>query len=144
VGPILDPSEVAVVGQSDGGDVSLAVADNSCCRNNAVKAAAILSGAELATFGGAYYRSKTVPLLVVQGNDDTINPPACSVQLYDQSPPPRYYLDLLGADHLPPYLNAGTGPSLARLARDGAAAGVATISASGQAPSVPGSCPGAP
>jgi predicted dienelactone hydrolase len=164
IAPIIQSSEVAVVGHSDGADVSLAVAGNNCCRVNAVKAAAVLSGAELASFGGSYYRAKTVPLLVVQGNNDTINPPACSVQLYDQAPPPKYYLSLLGAEHLPPYLDAGSdqaiverttvdffngylkhsAPSLSALRKDGSAAGVATITASGSAPSVPGSCSGAP
>ena len=63
VSRVLDSSEVAVVGQSDGGDVSLAAAGNTCCRSNAVKAAVILSGAELSSFGGNYFRSTPVPLL---------------------------------------------------------------------------------
>jgi fermentation-respiration switch protein FrsA (DUF1100 family) len=101
---ILNPSEVAVAGQSDGGDVSLAVAANSCCRDPAVKAAVILSGAELPAFGGRYYSPGTPPLLVVQGDADTINSPGCSAALYDAAPAPKYYLDLLGADHLQPYV----------------------------------------
>lgn len=105
---ILDPGVVALAGQSDGGDVSLAVAANSCCRGARVKAAVILSGAELAAFGGTYYGPMgSVPLFVVQGTDDTINVPACSTQLYDQAPPPKYYLELLGAEHLPPYVEPG-------------------------------------
>jgi pimeloyl-ACP methyl ester carboxylesterase len=164
IASIIQSSEAAVVGQSDGGDVSLAVADNSCCRVDAVKAAAILSGAELASFGGTYYRSKAVPLLVVQGDSDTINPPACSAELYKRAPAPKYYLDLLGAEHLPPYLDAGTdqtiverttvdffngylkhSPSgLSALAKDGSAAGATTITSAGSAPSASGSCPGAP
>ncbi|HZU60777.1 MAG TPA: hypothetical protein VE983_07405 [Solirubrobacteraceae bacterium] len=106
---VLNPREVAVVGQSDGGDVSLAVAANSCCQDNAVKAAMILSGAELSAFGGTYYspQASGVPLLVVQGSDDTINLPGCSVQLYDQAPPPKYYLAMSGAQHLPPYIEPG-------------------------------------
>lgn len=104
---LADPRRLAVVGQSDGGDVSLAVAANSCCREPAVKAAAILSGAELSGFGGSYYRDGSPPLLVIQGNRDTINPPGCSAALYDQAPVPKYYLDLLGASHLPPYVKPG-------------------------------------
>jgi len=164
VSRVLDSSEVAVVGQSDGGDVSLAAAGNTCCRSNAVKAAVILSGAELSSFGGTYFRSKPVPLLVVQGDNDTINPPACSAQIYDQARPPRHYLGLPGAEHLPPYLDAGTdqaiveratidflngylkrvSQSLATLNKDGSLAGVAAITSSPQAPITPGSCPGAP
>lgn len=103
----LDPSRVAVAGQSDGGDVSLAVAANSCCRDGAVRAAIILSGAELGSFGGAYYSRGSVPLLVTQGSADTINPPACSAQLYDPAPQPKYYLVISGAEHLPPYVSPG-------------------------------------
>ena len=105
---VLNPREVAVAGQSDGGDVSLAVAANTCCRDTAVKAAMILSGAELTAFGGTYYVARrSVPLLVAQGSDDTINVPGCSTQLYDQAPPPKYYLEMTGAPHLPPYIDPG-------------------------------------
>jgi dienelactone hydrolase len=104
---VLDPTRVAIAGQSDGGDVTLAVAVNSCCRDPAVRAAIILSGAELASFGGTYYSASSVPLLVTQGSEDTINPPACSAQLYDSAPQPKYYLDIFGAEHLPPYVAPG-------------------------------------
>lgn len=104
---VLDPRRVAIAGQSDGGDVTLAVAANSCCRDPAVRAAIILSGAELASFGGTYYGRGSVPLLVTQGSKDTINPPACSAQVYDRAPQPKYYLDISGAGHLPPYVSSG-------------------------------------
>jgi predicted dienelactone hydrolase len=104
---LVDPARVGIVGHSDGGDVSLAVADNSCCRDAAVKAAVILSGAELAAFGGRYYAAGHGPLLVVQGSADTINVPGCSAQVYDGAPRPRYYLNVAGAEHEPPYLEPG-------------------------------------
>jgi predicted dienelactone hydrolase len=104
---VLDPGLVAVAGQSDGGDVSLAVAANTCCRDPAVKAALILSGAELDSFGGSYFTAGSVPLFVAQGSRDTINPPGCSAQLYDLAPQPKYYLDIVGAEHLPPYVKPG-------------------------------------
>lgn len=164
LGGLIDRTEVAVVGQSDGGDVSLAVADNNCCTDRAVKAAVILSGAELASFGGTYYRSSTVPLLVVQGSNDTINPPGCSAQLYDQSPSPKYFVNLLGAEHLPPYLDAGTDQSiverttidflnaylkhgsgsLSKLSSDASVTGSSTITSSPTLAVAPTYCPGAP
>jgi dienelactone hydrolase len=104
---VLDPRRVAIAGQSDGGDVSLAVAANSCCRSSSVRAAMILSGAELAAFGGGYYTNGSVPLLVTQGTEDPINPPECSAQLYDGAPQPKYYLSIAGAGHLPPYVSPG-------------------------------------
>lgn len=102
---LLDPHEVGIIGHSDGGDVSLAVAANSCCRDPSIKAAVILSGAELSAFGGRYYASGSVPLLVVQGSADIVNIPGCSAQLYDEAPAPKYYLDIPGAEHEPPYLD---------------------------------------
>src|SRR5262249_36655937 len=44
------------------------------------------------------------PMVFVQGSADTINPPGCSVILYQADPArARYYLDLHGADHTTPY-----------------------------------------
>jgi len=53
---------------------------------------------------GPYFARGAPPMLFVQGNADTINPPWTSVQLYraDRATP-RYYLDLYGADHMVPY-----------------------------------------
>ncbi len=104
---LIEPAHIAVIGHSDGGDVSLAVVANSCCRIPAVRAAVILSGAELARFGGSYFSGTGVPLLAVQGSADTINPPGCSAQFYDRSPQPKYYLDVIGASHIAPYTQPG-------------------------------------
>jgi len=111
---LVDPNEVGVVGHSDGAEVSLAVADNSCCRDRRVKAAAVLSGAELASFGGSYFAGPSVPLLVVQGSADTVNSPECSTQIYDAASSPKYYLDLLGAGHETPYAGPQVVPAQAR------------------------------
>ncbi|MGH9077150.1 MAG: hypothetical protein ACRDY0_06825 [Acidimicrobiales bacterium] len=35
-----------------------------------------------------------------------MNPPGASTQLYDSAPPPKYYLDLVGASHEDPYTKA--------------------------------------
>jgi predicted dienelactone hydrolase len=161
---LVNANEIGVVGQSDGGDVSLAVADGSCCQDARVKAAAILSGAELSSFGGSYFAGPQLPLLVVQGTADTINPPGCSVQIYDAAAPPKYYLDLLGAAHAPPYTDPGTyrdviakvttdffdatlaGQSggVPAMSTDGNVTGVTQLSDGPTAPLPPSSCPGAP
>jgi dienelactone hydrolase len=164
----IDAAEIGVVGHSDGGDVSLAVADNSCCRDAAVKAAAILSGSEYKYFGGQYFAPATPkgpPLLVVQGsNDPTYNPPACSTQLYDAASAPKYYLDLLGATHLDPYEDAtpwenvvatvttdffdaelaGEKAALTTMPASGTVAGVAQLTEGTSAPLATGGCPTAP
>ncbi len=169
---LVNADEVGLAGHSDGGDVSLAVADNTCCRDPAVKAVAVLSGAELSSFGGTYFAGPQVPLLVVQGSDDPVNVPACSAQIYDQARGTRYYLDLLGANHYDPYVsNEAAGTPLAgryrsvvanvttdffeatlennhgaltALERAGTVPGVASLVAGGAAPVAPGWCEGAP
>ncbi len=169
VSGLIDGAKVAVAGHSDGGDLSLAVADNSAWKNPAVKAAIILSGAEYAPLGGSYFPAgmAPVPMLVTQGTADTVNPPSCSVQLYDAAPPPKYYLSLLGATHRHPYgfpgpdqtavisvstdfLNAvlrSEPGARAAMAAAGSVPGVAVFTSAATAP--PGTptnlaCPGAP
>ncbi|MGC9155834.1 MAG: hypothetical protein ACP5HZ_09310 [Ferrimicrobium sp.] len=100
---LVNTNEIAAAGQSDGGDTTLAFTDNTCCRDSAVKAAIILSGAEFTPYGGEYFPSPAMPLMVAQGTADTVNAPALSTQIYDQAPAPKVYLQLLGADHLEAY-----------------------------------------
>ena len=104
---LVDSTRVGVAGHSDGGDVTEAAVNNSCCTTPGVRAAIVLSGAQLASFDlHGRYGSTGPPTLVVQGDRDTINPPGCSQAIYDSSPQPRYYLDLAGAGHYPAYLDA--------------------------------------
>ena len=107
---LLDRREIGAAGQSDGGDTVAALAANGCCIDPRLAAVAVLSGAEWPPMPGHYFPRgrRTPPMLFVQGSSDTINPPWTSVQLYrtDRSRA-RYYLDLLGADHMTPY----TGPN---------------------------------
>jgi pimeloyl-ACP methyl ester carboxylesterase len=49
-----------------------------------------------------------VPLLVAQGDRDTINPPALGQAVFDGAGRPRWLLRLLGADHLSPFAGSGT------------------------------------
>ena len=146
---LIDPAEVAIAGQSDGGNTVLAVAYNSCCMDSRVKAAIIYSGTELPGFGGTFFPAgASTPMLVVQGSADTINPPGESTQIYTAAPSPKYLLWLLGATHLNPYtqldqyesitaavtadflkgyLNGDTS-ALSAMAAAGSVAGIATFS----------------
>ncbi|MGI8711976.1 MAG: alpha/beta hydrolase family protein [Solirubrobacteraceae bacterium] len=95
--------EIAVAGQSDGGDSALAVAYDSRYRNPRVGAAMILSGAEIPGIGEFQITPGGPPLLAVQGTADTINAPSATNAFYSSAPAPKYRLELLGASHLPPY-----------------------------------------
>lgn len=143
---MVDAAEIAVAGQSDGGDTALADAYSSCCRDPRVRAAVILSGQQL--LPGTYGPPGGPPLLAAQGTGDTINVPEDTTQLYEDARPPKYLLLLLGADHLEPYtartpwekvvvrasiafLDAelkGVPGALARMRAVGNAPGIATLS----------------
>jgi predicted dienelactone hydrolase len=106
---LLNSNEIGAAGQSDGGDTVAALAANTCCTDHRLKAVAVLSGAEWPAMPGQYFSNGAPPMLFVQGNADTINPPWASVQLYSADDAgARYYLNLYGASHLEPY--EGTNP----------------------------------
>ncbi|MDQ1392189.1 MAG: hypothetical protein QOF30_1166 [Acidimicrobiaceae bacterium] len=96
----IDPDKVAVAGHSDGAEVALAVAQPGTIM---VKAAIAMAGQPVVP-----HKGPNPPLLVIQGDRDTINPPARSLAVYDQATPPRFLLTLLGGSHLGPF--SGTSP----------------------------------
>lgn len=104
---LINTSEIAVAGQSDGADDTLAIGYNTCCKDPRVKAVMSLSGAELSSYPGKYFTTQGPPLLIVQGTDDTINVPSDSQTAFAAAGPPKYYLSLIGADHLDGYQEAG-------------------------------------
>jgi dienelactone hydrolase len=98
------PQEVAVSGQSDGGETALAVAYDRFYLDPRVRAAVILSGAEIP--GPASALSFSVngpPLLATQGTADVVNLPRNTYRFFAVAHRPKYLLTLLGAPHLPPY-----------------------------------------
>jgi dienelactone hydrolase len=100
---LIDPTRVAVSGQSDGGDTALAVSYDPSYRDPRVDAAVILAGAELPG-SGTYEFSRGEPaLLAIQGTADTVNPPGLTREFFEAAQRPKYLLTLLGAEHLPPY-----------------------------------------
>lgn len=102
---LIDPARVAVAGHSDGAETAFAVAYEQRFRDRRVRAAVILSGAELPPAAVAR-GGTTPPLLAVQGTADPINPPSASYSLFGAVARPKYLLRLLGAGHLPPYTTA--------------------------------------
>jgi len=100
---LIDPAAIAVAGQSDGGDTALAVAYDSRFRDPRVKAAIILSGAEMPGLEEFTFARGGPPLLATQGTADTVNPPSATNAFFAAASRPKYLLNLLGAEHLPPY-----------------------------------------
>lgn len=99
----VDPTAIGVSGHSDGGETALAMAYDRSYRDPRVRAAAILSGAELPNEAAVYFPRPSPPLLASQGTADTTNHPHFTYDFYAAAHRPKYLLRLLGAAHLPPY-----------------------------------------
>ena len=100
---LVDPARIAVAGQSDGGIAALAAAYGRRYADPRVRAAMILSGAEMSGVGGYRFPSAVRPLLAVQGTADTSNEPRFTYKFFAAARRPKYLLRLLRAKHLPPY-----------------------------------------
>ncbi len=98
---LIDPTKIAVAGQSDGGVAALSVAYDRRYADRRIDAAMVMSGATLAGFRGP--PSKAPPLLAVQGTSDPYNSPATTSSYYGVMRRPKFLLWLIGASHLPPY-----------------------------------------
>lgn len=82
---LIDRSEIAVAGQSDGGETALAVAYDRYYLDRRVRAAVILSGARLPG-GGFDFPGSNPPLLAAQGTADTTNLPVNTYAFFDLAP----------------------------------------------------------
>jgi dienelactone hydrolase len=100
---LINQRAIAVAGQSDGGETALAVAYDRSFLDRRVRAALILSGAEIPGVGGFDFPAPSPPLLATQGTADVVNPPSRTDAFFDIAPAPKYLLTLFGASHLGPY-----------------------------------------
>jgi fermentation-respiration switch protein FrsA (DUF1100 family) len=100
---LIDPSQVAVAGHSDGAETALAVAYSHRFRDRRVGAAVILSGAEMGGVGGYSFTNGSPPLLAAQGTADPFNDPKYTLAYFKRARRPKFLLRLIGAGHLPPY-----------------------------------------
>jgi dienelactone hydrolase len=100
---LVNPTRIAVAGQSDGAVTALAAAYSRRLRDRRIGAAVILSGARMGGVGGYAFSAGGPPLLAAQGTADTINAPRFTYAFFGQAHRPKFLLRLLGAQHLPPY-----------------------------------------
>jgi dienelactone hydrolase len=94
----LDDARVAVVGHSDGADVALLVGYGTGTVDPRV-GAVVADAPDPMTVAPV---PSLVPLLLVQGTDDSVVPYSSSQTVFHQLDAPVFYLSLLGAGHLPP------------------------------------------
>jgi fermentation-respiration switch protein FrsA (DUF1100 family) len=90
-------SHIAVTGHSDGAEAALGAGYLS----HDTRIGPVISMAAQGVDGMPHH-DPAHPLLVVQGTQDTIIPPARGEGVYAAAGPPRFYLRLLGGGHLPP------------------------------------------
>lgn len=102
---LIDPARIAVAGQSDGAETAFAAAYERPWHDRRVRAAVILSGAELGRHVPLVRGAG--PLLAVQGTADRINPPVYTSDLFRAVDRPKFLLLLRGAGHLGPYTAPG-------------------------------------
>ncbi len=100
---LIDPRQIAVAGQSDGGETALALAYDRAYRDPRVRAAVLLSGAQLPQGGRASLVTHGPPLLAVQGSADQIDPPERTAAFFAAAGRPKFMITLIGATHLAPY-----------------------------------------
>jgi dienelactone hydrolase len=101
---MIDPSRVALVGHSDGGEAVLGEAYDPGIADPRVGPVVAMSASGVLSAGKVPVTPKH-DLLVVEGTADTINPPAQATALFQVAPSPKAYLQLLGAGHLPPMVD---------------------------------------
>jgi predicted dienelactone hydrolase len=102
---LVDPQRIAAAGQSDGAETAFATAYERPWHDRRVRAAVVLSGAELG--GHVALVSHRTPLLAVQGTADRINPPVYTFALFHAVGRPKFLLLLRHAGHLGPYTVPG-------------------------------------
>jgi dienelactone hydrolase len=144
----IDPGAIAVSGQSDGGETALATAYDRRLADPRVRAAIILSGAQIPRWRYRY-RPGGPPLLAAQGTADKINLPHYTYSFFRAARRPKFLLSLIHAGHLPPYTAEqpqlgivervsvdfldrylkGDSLGVAALSRDGRRAGIAALTA---------------
>ncbi len=106
-GPVavhIDPSRVGVAGHSDGAETALAVSVQPApVGEPAIRCAIAMSVSPLV---GVTHTSNP-PLLVTQGDADSLNLPSEATRTWQEAASPKYLVILHGAGHLPP-LEAGS------------------------------------
>jgi dienelactone hydrolase len=98
---LIDPTRIAVAGQSDGAEAALSAAYDRRFRDPRIDAAIILSGAALPGF--SHPPAGSPPLLAVEGTSDPLNSPSMTADYFRLMRRPKFLLWLIGAEHLEPY-----------------------------------------
>lgn len=148
---VVDAARVGAAGHSMGAITTMAVAYNTCCADNRIKAAAIMSGTEGVFAGGSYTAPDRPPALFLHGDRDDTIPASSGLLAFAHARPPKFFVTLVGSGHSEPFTGDASRPDVqvvrratldffdrylkgapdgvARLRHDAGVAGVASVEA---------------
>ncbi len=104
---LVQADDIGIAGHSLGGITTLGVAANSCCRDERVKAAVVMSGDPLTFPKGDFDYAKAPPILLVHGTDDQLVTYEASVDVFNAANAPKGVLTIKRGDHGAPMNPAG-------------------------------------
>ena len=96
---IVDGDSIAVGGHSNGGITTYGLVANSCCRDQRIDAALLLSGVTSPFADGEYDLSDSPPMLLVHGVYDELIVYNSAVRTYNELQPPKGLLTLEESNH---------------------------------------------
>jgi dienelactone hydrolase len=99
---LVDPDAIGVVGHSLGGATTWAVSFNTATRDPRIDSTVIFAGVVIDMPEGTFDYASGLPLLVLHGDADPI-PMDGDLAAYEQTMSPKWFVTLLGGDHVPPF-----------------------------------------
>lgn len=100
---LVDPERIGAAGHSLGGMTTLGLVANTCCHDPRVDAGVVLAGRQVPFPGGDFWVRIRTPVLLVHGDADTSVRYADGRAAFEEAPPPKHLLTILGGDHSEPY-----------------------------------------
>ncbi len=96
---LVDEEKVGVAGHSNGAITALGLVANSCCRDERVGTALVLSGTPSPFVGGSYDFTDIPPIMFVHGVNDQAISYNQAVETFDEAATPKALLTLEQSDH---------------------------------------------
>lgn len=96
---LVDPEQVGAFGHSNGAITTLGVTANTCCRDERIDAAAVLSGTPAPFGDGEYVHDEAPPTLLVHGTADVQVAHESAVRVFNELDDTKGFLSLPEVDH---------------------------------------------
>ncbi len=96
---MIDGERVGVAGHSNGGITIAGLIGQACCVDERVDAAIIIAGTSQLLPGKTFDWSRTPPLLIVHGENDTVIPYDEGARIFNSARSPKGLFTLIDSDH---------------------------------------------